>query len=191
MHTIELSFFPSSFSKWTFKFQFSSKCIETWHSEPSLGGIKGRVIAIIKSVCIPDRLKYHRSYATGEALKDGQFLSVWYLSQGKRFTAVPVWGEKITSWTNARSCTYQREKWTIVVHWMIRCADFQLSASAPESWPITETEHIHAPAKSYHLTFCCWCPPLRKHQRRKVPHVCSLLQKQDTCSAPTSSSERS
>lgn len=76
-------------------------------------------------------------------------------------------GKKITSWTNARLCTCQREKWTIVVHWMIRCADFQLSASAPESWPITETEHIHAPAKSYHLKFCCWCPPTEKASEKK------------------------
>lgn len=43
--------------------------------------------------------------------------------------------KKITSWTNARSCTYQRGKWTIAAHWMIRCADFQLWAST------TETEH--------------------------------------------------
>ena len=50
--------------------------------------------------------------------------------------------KKITSWTNARSCTYQGGKWTIAAHWMIRCADFSCGP-LPQNPDLPQKQSIH------------------------------------------------
>lgn len=152
---------------------------------------KRDVIAIIKSVCIPDRLTYHYKYATGEALKDGQFFRKVYLygicqKEKIHFSSCL---KKVISWKNARSCTYQRGNQMVTVHWNDKMHWLPAIGLRPRILA-HHKNRAHTRACNHVILNSAASTHCGESIREGNLHTCVLCcRRQETCSVPTSSSK--